>query len=557
MNAANGNRTESAGTPALEVADVSVTYRTKRRTVEAVRHVSFRADAGSVLAIVGESGSGKSTIVNALLGLLPQGTDVEGRFLLEGRDMTHADERDWLSVRGGLIGFVPQDPQSSLDPTMRIGDQIAEIVRLHRGREAGDVRAESLRLLAEVGIDDPGLRARQYPHELSGGLKQRVLIAQALAGDPRIIVADEPTSALDVTVQKVVLDLLASLVRRRGITLVMITHDLAVAADRADRILVMLHGEAIEQNDTATLLAHPSRDYTRRLLALVPKIDNGNGGDGAMADGASATDGNDGDDERTAVSWLDVTREYRAAVSERAPHGVLTAVDHVSLKAYRGRTLAIVGESGSGKSTLLSMALALNKPTSGAVRVLGDDLGALRGRALRQARRNFQLVQQNPFDSLDPSLTVRQSIEEPLRAFGYGTAARREVRVRELVDRVALPQTVLKARPGELSGGQSQRVAIARALAVEPQLVFLDEPVSALDVSVQDQILRLLAGLQRDLGLTYVFVSHNLAVVSEIADDVAVMCRGRLVEYGTVERVLRHPAEAYTRQLLDAIPGRG
>ena len=542
---------------AVEVIDVSVTYRTKRRTVQAVRHVSVRADAGQILAIVGESGSGKSTLVNALLGLLPEGTQIEGRFLLDGRDMTHASEREWLAVRGSLIGFVPQDPQSSLDPTMRVGDQIAEIVRLHRGRKVRDAHAEALRLLAEVGIDDPKLRARQYPHELSGGLKQRVLIAQALAGEPRIVVADEPTSALDVTVQKVVLDLLTSLVRRRGITLIMITHDLAVAADRADRILVMLHGEAIEQNDTAELLDHPSREYTRHLLSLVPRIEEHEDAGQAKAIGTAAdADGAD-DDDRTAVSWLDVTREYRAAVSDRAPHGILTAVDHVCLKAYRGRTLAIVGESGSGKSTLLSMALALKKPTSGTVRVLGNDLGALRGRALRRERRHFQLVQQNPFDSLDPSLTVRQSIEEPLRAFGYGSAARREARVRELIDRVALPEAVLKARPGELSGGQSQRIAIARALAIEPELLFLDEPVSALDVSVQDQILRLLEGLQRDLGLTYVFVSHNLAVVSEIADDVAVLRRGRLVEYGTVDRVLHRPSTEYTRQLLDAIPGRG
>lgn len=544
------------GGEVIRVEDLHVTYGSGRRDVHAVRGVTFSVEAGESVAIVGESGSGKSTIANALLGILPASAQVSGRLDVLGHDLARADDATWRAIRGKVVAFVPQDPQTSLDPTVRIGSQIDEIIRNGRRLSRSQARERTLELLAEVGFDDPRLRAAQYPHELSGGLKQRVLIAEALASDPSIIVADEPTSALDVTVQKKVLDLLQRLIRERGITLVMITHDLAVASDRADRVVVMHQGIIEEQGSVDTVLHHPTSEYTRRLLAAAPafNVDAAERRDEETL--AHDVDGIIAEAEkdlaRGTVEWRDVTKVYRV----RGGSGTFAASDHISLKAEAGRTLAIVGESGSGKTTLLRLLLALDRPTSGTVLIEGEDIGTLRGRRLREIRRNIQLVQQNPFDALDPHLSIRDVIQEPLRAFRVGDRSWRDHRAAELVGRVALPQSVLDARPGELSGGQCQRVAIARALAIDPRIIVLDEPVSALDVSVQAQILDLLAELQRESGLTYVFVSHDLAVVAQIADHVAVIEHGRLVEEGTVAEVLGNPSQDYTRRLVEAIPGR-
>lgn len=545
---------EGTAVPAIAIDHLTITYVTNRREVHAVKDASFSVARGERTAIVGESGSGKSTIADALLGILPPTAHTSGKAEVLGHDLFAADEKERRALRGKVVAFVPQDPQTSLDPTMKIGAQIDEVIRAHSDADKSGARERTLRLLAEVGFDDPKLRAGQYPHELSGGLKQRVLIAAALASDPDVIVADEPTSALDVTVQKRVLDLLDALVRDRGITLLMITHDLAVAADRTDKVIVMNQGVIVEQGPTSQVLEHPQDPYTIRLLDSAPAfhVDEekrlGEDVDRIIAHAeAHAAQ----EDVQGTVEWRDVTKLFKVG----APAREFAASNHVSLKAERGRTLAIVGESGSGKTTLLRMLLALERPTSGTILVEGQDVATLKGRALRDVRRNIQLVQQNPFDSIDPHMSIRDAIEEPLKAFRIGNRAERDARAAELIERVALPQSVLKARAGELSGGQCQRVAIARALAIRPRIIVLDEPVSALDVTVQAQILDLLGELQHDLGLTYIIVSHDLAVVAQIADHVAVIEKGNLVEQGTVAEVLGNPQHAYTRRLVDSIPG--
>lgn len=548
--AVHENETGHEDAPAIRIEHLTITYATNRREVHAVKDASFSIDRGQTAAIVGESGSGKSTIADTLLGILPHTAKVSGTVEVLGHSLLDADERTLRALRGKVVAFVPQDPQTSLDPTMKIGSQIDEVIQSHHTIAKSDARKRTLELLAEVGFDDPKLRAGQYPHELSGGLKQRVLIAAALASDPDVVVADEPTSALDVTVQKKVLDLLENLVRERGITLLMITHDLAVAADRADKVIVMNRGVIVEQGPTHQMLEHPQDPYTVRLLESAPAfhVDDerelGQTVDRIIADAEP-------DVKLGTVEWRNVTKLFKVDTPDRQ----FAASNHISLTAEPGTTLAIVGESGSGKTTLLRMLLALERPTSGQIFIEGQDIATLNGRQLREVRRNIQLVQQNPFDSIDPRMSIRDAIEEPLKAFRIGNRAERDARAAELIERVALPQSVLKARAGELSGGQCQRVAIARALAIRPRIIVLDEPVSALDVTVQAQILDLLAELQRELGLTYIVVSHDLAVVAQIANKVAVIEKGNLVEQGTVADVLGNPQHEYTRRLVDSIPG--
>lgn len=528
--------------PVIEVSNLSVTYATRRRFVKAVDSVSFSVNAGDTLAVVGESGSGKSTVVQSLLGILPPSASVSGSELVLGHELVQADNAQIQAIRGRIVGFVPQDPGTSLDPTMRIGAQLAEIVTAHNHDLAGsEAHRRALQLLREVGIDEVELRAWQYPHELSGGLKQRVLIAAALASDPQIIIADEPTSALDVTVQKTVLDLLSQLVKERGISLVIVTHDLGVALDRAEHVIVMHHGTVVERGESQQVLLHPEQEYTRRLIAAVPTF--------AVIQNVQT---------KTEKVHSEIRQVEKAVVWDRISKkfGSFQALNHIDLTAREGRTLAIVGESGSGKSTLLKLALGLEAPSEGTVLVKGSDVNALKRAELKQLRRTIQLVQQNPLDSIDPRYSVAQAIQEPLDAWGIGKRADRAKRVAELIDQVSLPVSIATVRASELSGGQCQRVAIARALALNPSIVLLDEPVSALDVSVQARILDLLGNLQRELKLTYVLVSHDLAVVAQIAHDVAVLDHGELVEFGQTSQVLTNPEQAYTRMLINAIPGR-
>lgn len=525
--------------PLIEVRDLSVSYRFAGQHTQAIRGLSFSLQQGETLAIVGESGSGKSTLANALLGLLPGNAHIDqGELRVAGVDVAKAGERARRALRGRTVALVPQDPMVSLNPTLRVGQQIAEALQLAHGRRYPALDSEVLELLAQVGLDEPALRARQYPHELSGGMRQRVLIAIALAGDPRLIIADEPTSALDVTVQRRILDHLQRLVAERGISLLIITHDLGMACDRADRLLVMKHGELVEHASPRQVLWGSQQPYTRDLLnaapAFVPR----------RRPGPPAG-------QAPLLRLSNVGKRF-ALPGQAAP---FTALHDLSLDVYAGQTLAIVGESGSGKSTALRIALGLEAPSEGRVEFAGEDVTGYSWRAFRPLRRRIQLVQQNPFAALDPRFTVFDSIVEPLVSFGLLKGEALEQKARELISRVQLPVQFLDRLPKELSGGQRQRVAIARALALEPEVLLLDEPVSALDVSVQAQILALLEALQRDLGIAYVLVSHDLAVVASMADQVLVLRRGEVVEQGAALQVFSQPQSSYTRELIAAIPG--
>ncbi|WP_432541420.1 dipeptide ABC transporter ATP-binding protein [Kineococcus sp. SYSU DK002] len=533
-------------TTLLSVRDLRVDYTTARGAVRAVDGVSLDVEPGRVTALVGESGSGKSSVAQAVIGLLAGNGRVSGgRVDLRGEDLLALSERELRAVRGRRIGLVPQDPGNSLNPVATIGASVAAGLRIHGARDRRATRARVLDLLERVGIDDPARRARQHPHELSGGMRQRVLIAAALALEPELLIADEPTSALDVTVQATVLDLLDDLRAATGTGVLLITHDLAVAAERSDAVVVLRRGTVQEAGATADVLARPRAEYTRALLADAPSLTR-------VVD----RDPVDPGDGPPLVRVEGLRQEFR-----RRGADPLVAVDGVSFTVARGTTHALVGESGSGKTTTGRALAGFGRPTAGTVLVGGTDVTALGGRptsrAARAYRRTAQLVHQNPYASLDPRLEVGAIVAEPLLNYRIGDAAERRDRVAHQLEVVGLPADVAGRRPRELSGGQRQRVAIARALVLEPDLVVLDEAVSALDVSVQAQVLRLLARLQADLGLTYVFISHDLAVVRQVADTVSVLRRGRQVESGPVRDVFADPQHPYTRELLDAVPGAG
>ncbi|MGE2817636.1 dipeptide ABC transporter ATP-binding protein [Mycobacterium heidelbergense] len=506
----------------------------------AVCGVDLTVLRGQTVAVVGESGSGKSTTAAAVLGLLPPGGRITaGRIMFDGRDITSADRRALRSIRGRSIGYVPQDPMTNLNPVWKVGFQIREALRANtNGRSA---RRRALELLAEAGMPDPAKLAGRYPHQLSGGMCQRALIAIGLAGRPQLLIADEPTSALDVTVQRQVLDHLQRLTDELGTALLLITHDLALAAERAERVVVVHHGSVVESGAAQAILQDPQHEYTRRLVAAAPSL---------TARGPRSRP-EDGDDVLVASELTKVYRESHGAPWRRTE---FRAVDDVSFRLRRASTLAIVGESGSGKSTVARMALGLLQPTSGSVVFDGTRVDTPDRDAAMAFRRRVQPVFQNPYSSLDPMYSVFRTIEEPLRIHRVGDRGQRRRAVHELVDQVALPSSVLGRLPRELSGGQRQRVAIARALALRPEVLVCDEAVSALDVLVQAQILELLARLQAELGLAYLFISHDLAVIRQIADDVLVMRAGRVVERAPTEELFARPGHEYTRQLLEAIP---
>ncbi|MFD7311468.1 dipeptide ABC transporter ATP-binding protein [Promicromonospora sp. NPDC059942] len=572
----------AAGDPApsggpLRVRGLRVAYG----EAEVVHGVDLDVRPGEVVALVGESGSGKSTTAHALIGLLPDGGRVTAGEVTLGAGprstpLTGLLPDAWRRVRGVRVGFVPQDPGTALDPVVRVGDQVAEALVVH-GTPRRAARERAVEILAEVGLDRPRERARQYPHQLSGGMRQRVLVGIAMACEPELVIADEPTSALDVTVQRRVLDLLADLTGRAGTAVLLITHDLAVAADRADRVVVLKDGVVVEEGPAARVLGAPEHPYTRELVAAVPGRNNvpsayapdagaedeaGEGPAprraagtasatvaatvaGTVADGARTQDGAAETPSSALLEVRGLVKEFRLGRRER-----LRAVDDVSFAVPRGSAFALVGESGSGKSTTARLVLGLERPDGGAVELDGAPVGADRA-----TRRRTQLVHQDPYSSLDPRFTVAAIVEEPLRSHRIGDRAERRDRVAQLLQQVHLSPDLAGRRPAELSGGQRQRVAIARALALDPELLVLDEPTSALDVSVQARVLELLARLRAERGLTYLFISHDLAVVRQVADHVGVMSAGRLVETGPVGRVFDHPAHPYTAELIAAIPG--
>ncbi|WAJ44897.1 ABC transporter ATP-binding protein [Mycobacterium sp. Aquia_216] len=534
-----------AESPLLSVEGLEVRFGDH---APAVCGVDLSVMRGQTVAVVGESGSGKSTTAAAVLGLLaPGGRITAGRITFDGLDIASADRetdtRLLRSIRGRRIGYVPQDPMTNLNPVWKVGFQISEALRANTdGRQA---RRRAVELLAQAGMPDPEKQAGKYPHQLSGGMCQRALIAIGLAGHPQLLIADEPTSALDVTVQRQVLDHLQRLTDELGTALLLITHDLALAAERAERVVVVNRGMVVESGAAQSILRDPQHEYTRRLVAAAPSL--------TVRSPAGVRPAPAAEDILVASGLTKVYRESQGAPWRRAQ---FRAVDAVSFRLRRASTLAIVGESGSGKSTVARMALGLLQPTSGTVVFDGIQISdALQRDAMMAFRRRVQPVFQNPYSSLDPMYSVFRAIEEPLRIHRVGDRKQREKTVRELVDQVALPSSVLGRLPRELSGGQRQRVAIARALALRPEVLVCDEAVSALDVLVQAQILDLLAALQSELGLAYLFISHDLAVIRQIADDVLVMRAGRVVEQATTEQLFTRPRHEYTRQLLEAIPG--
>ena len=539
-------------TPVLEVGSLHVDYlpapgRRGAEPVHAVRDVSFTLHPAERLAIIGESGSGKSTLVQTLLGVLPPNARAHARRIVvdgvvtqEGAD--GMDETSWTRLRRGRIAYIPQDPNIALNPVMRIGRQIAEGIRYAEPQvEKLDREKRAIELLEKVGIEDAQRVHDAHPHQLSGGQRQRVLIAIALIGSPRVIVADEPTSGLDVEVQKRVLDLLDEIVDTTRVAVVLVTHDLAVAAHRSDRILVLGGGLVLEQGPTSRVVLAPHAAYTRRLLDAVPRPGRPRGREEL-------------DEAPPHVRVEGLTRTYRLRDRARGRIEVHAARD-IGFTIGRGRTYGLVGRSGSGKSTIARMLAGIDRPGSGDVQIGERSLVGGTRAERRAAARTVQYVFQNPYGSLDPRQEVRRILAEPLE--GIGIPARSEEaqrRVREALDAVALPAGHLERRPPELSGGQRQRVAIARGIVARPELLVLDEPVSALDVTVQAQVIELLVQLQRELGTTYLFISHDLAVISQIADTVGVLHRGVLVEEGDPAELLENPREECTRRLVEAVP---
>ena len=537
--------------PLLQVSNLAVDFGTMDGVVHAVEGVDLEIAPGETVAIVGESGSGKSTTAMAVIGLLASGGRVAGGSIaLDGRELVGISENEMRRIRGRDIGMVPQDPMSNLNPVAKIGTQVAETLLAHGLANRGDVQQKVIEALSAAGLPDPERRAKQYPHELSGGLRQRALIAIGLACRPRLLIADEPTSALDVTVQQTILDQLEEMTRELGTAVLLITHDLGLAAERAQRVVVMHRGRVVEQGPARQILEDPRHPYTQSLVKAAPSIAAARLQPEVFEQHRETDAG-----EEPAVDNIVEIEGLRKVYPIRGQAEDFVAVDDVSLAIPRGKTVAIVGESGSGKTTTARMLLKLIEPTAGTIRFEGNDIAKLDRAQSREFRQRVQPVFQDPYSSLNPMFTIERLIAEPLEFYKRGSRAERRARVRTLLDDVALPQSMLQRYPSELSGGQRQRVAIARALALSPDLVVCDEPVSALDVLVQDQILTLLGDLQKEYGLSYLFISHDLAVVRLISDYVCVMKDGALVEAASSEEIFTNPRDPYTRRLLASIPG--
>lgn len=551
--------TDNNDQPLLELKDLKISFTSSTGVVDAVRGVNLTIYPGQSVAIVGESGSGKSTTAMAVIGLLPgTGKVTGGTILFNGEDITGLSDKEMQHYRGSDIGLVPQDPMSNLNPVWSIGTQVKESLRANNVVEGSEANKRVVELLQEAGLDDAERRAKQYPHEFSGGMRQRALIGIGLAARPKLLIADEPTSALDVTVQRRILDHLEGLTHELGTAVLFITHDLGLAAERASHLVVMHRGRVVESGPSLDILRDPQHPYTQRLVKAAPSLasariqsaqEHGIESSELLAGKAEASD-------EEVIRVENLTKEFDIR-GEKGAKKKLLAVDDVSFSLRKGTTLALVGESGSGKSTVANMVLNLLDPTSGKVFYKGTDLSTLGSHELFEMRRKLQVVFQNPYGSLDPMYSIYRCIEEPLVVHKTGNRKEREARVAELLDMVAMPRSTMRRYPNELSGGQRQRIAVARALALNPEVIVLDEAVSALDVLVQNQILQLLAGLQEELDLSYLFITHDLAVVRQTADEVAVMRQGKLVESGTVDEIFANPTESYTRDLIDSVPGLG
>ena len=552
--------------PIAQIEKLRVEFQTKDGTVVGVEDVSFSINPGETVCVVGESGSGKSVSSLSLMRLVEFGGGkiAGGKLLFERKtggqvDLGTTDQDLMRTIRGNEIGMIFQEPMTALNPVFTVGRQLTEGLRLHKGMTKKEAEARALDLLKQVRIPEPERRLKQYPHELSGGMRQRVVIAMALACEPRLLIADEPTTALDVTIQAEILALIDRLKRETGTAVMFITHDMAVVAQMADRVVVMFRGNKVEEGTVEEIFENPQHDYTKALLSAVPKLGEMTGKAlpepmrllGSTGPAAVPIPGTD--TPLLTVKNLVTRFPVRGGLFRRTVANV-HAVEDVSFTLNKGRTLSLVGESGCGKSTCGRSILRLVEPLSGSIILDGTDIMALDPSALRRARQDMQMVFQDPFASLNPQMQLSDQVAEPLRNFGTHTGSALSDKVADLFDRVHLPRNFMRRYPHELSGGQRQRVAIARALALNPKLIIADEAVSALDVSVQAQVLNLMMELQADLGLSFLFISHDMAVVERVSHDVGVMYLGRIVELGPRQAVFEDPQHPYTRALMKAVP---
>ena len=544
--AASGHESDG-GRPVLDIDHLQVTFATDGGPVHAVKDVSLEVRKGEVLAIVGESGSGKTVTAKTILGLLPETATSGGAVLINGNNVITVSPAKLRQIRGRDVAMVFQEPSTALNPVFTVGWQIAEGIRAHAGSggkrvSAKDAKSRAIEALRKVGIPDPEHRVNYYPHQFSGGQKQRVVIAAALALNPGLIVADEPTTALDVTVQAEILELLRDLRDKYGTSIVLITHNMGVVADLADRVVVMYQGDVVEEAPARTLFAEPKQDYTRKLLAAVPHLGHNSASEGLT--------GRAHQDEEILVEAKDLTIEYPGRLGTPA----FKAVDGVSFTLSRGEVFGLVGESGSGKTTIGRAIAGLNKTTGGSLRVLGHEMLNLRERTFKPLRKDIGFVFQDPAASFNPQLTIGDCIAEPMVIHTKPSPAQARKRVGELLESVQLPASYAGRYPHELSGGQRQRASLARALSLNPRLLIADEPTSALDVSVQAKVLELFRDIQQEFGFACLFISHDLAVVDTLSSWVGVLYKGRLVEQGIGNQVMGNPQHDYTRRLIASLP---
>lgn len=544
----------------LEIRNLEVTFASDRGAVKAVAGVSLSVQRGEVLAVVGESGSGKTVTAKTVLGLLPQTATASGVVLLSGHvsgaragssaDVISVGKRRLRELRGSDVAMVFQEPGTALNPVYTVGWQIAEGLRAHRKISRKQAKAEAIAILGKVGIPDPEQRVDHYPHQFSGGQKQRIVIAMALVLEPGLIVADEPTTALDVTVQAEILDLLRRCRDDFGASVLLITHNLGVVADLADRVAVMYQGTVVEENDVRSLFANPQQDYTKRLLAAVPSVGQGTERAAVRASERAERESNGKTPDEPLIEADRLRIQYPGRIGRPG----FVAVDGVSLAVRPGEVLGLVGESGSGKTTIARAVAGLTKVTGGSLKVLGVEMNGVREREFRRVRGEIGFVFQDPASSFNPLLTIAECVAEPLIIHQQTGSSVARKRVDEMLEAVQLPRSFGDRFPHELSGGQRQRASLARALVLSPSLIIADEPTSALDVSVQARVLELFAELQRELGFASLFISHDLAVVDLLSDRIAVLYHGQLVEQGTGEQILGHPEHPYTRRLLASLP---